>query len=100
MQARYSITTPLTEGHVEAGSAALDELAPFKDDVDFGNLPDALLDWIALHAYMLADKWPGPVVRDSMTPFSTVYAAPEPNRHARTARELVGPYLKRSGVRV
>lgn len=101
MQTRYSISAELTDGHVEAGSNALDELAPFETPLeDYETLPDALLDYVALYAYMLACGWRGAVVRDSMQPFSTVYAKPEPNKHAKVARELVGRHIKRTGVRV
>jgi hypothetical protein len=97
---RYNITAELNEGHVLAAELALGALAPFTDDVDLAAPPEALLDWTALYAYQLADEWPGPIVRDAMSPFSTVYARPEPNPHAKVARELVGRYLKRTGVRV
>lgn len=101
MQTRYSITATLTEGHVLAGESALLDLAPFETPLDeYVTLPAALLDYIALYSFMLADQWPGPVVQDAMSPFSTTYARPEPNPHARTARELVARYLKRTATRV
>ncbi len=101
METRYGITATLTEGHVLAGESALEDLAPFVTPLeDYDALPDALLDYIALYSFMLADERSGPVVRKAMSPFSTNYARPEPNPHARTARELVGRYLKRTGVRV
>ena len=99
LQTRYNLDADLYDGHVEAGSKALDELAPFKDHVDFDNLPDALLDYVALYAFMLAEGKPGPIVRDAMSPFNTTYAGAEPNKYARIARELAAPYLKRTGVR-
>lgn len=99
MSSRYGVTATLSEGDVLAAELALGSLAPFKEDVDLAAPPEALLDWTALYAYQLADGWPGPVVEDAMSPFRTVYAKPEPNRHAKRCRELVAPYLKRTGSR-
>lgn len=97
---RYDVEAELQSADVLAAELALGGLAPFTADVDLANPPEALLDWTALYAYQLSDGWPGPVVQDSMAPFSTHYARPEPNKHAKRCRELVAPYLKRTGVRV
>ena len=97
---RYDVEATLQSGDVLAAELALGGLAPFTADVDLANPPDALLDWVALYALQLSDGWPGPIVGDSMSPFSTHYARPEPNKHAKRSRELVASYLKRTGARV
>lgn len=98
--ARYDVEAELTIGDLMLASDELDQMAPFEADVDVENLPDALLDWVALRAHHIAA-----VDREGFTAtradvLSKTYAWPQLSRTARRLEKLVAPYLKRTGVRL
>lgn len=96
---RYGIDkAPLIGDLIMAGEDLRAE-APFKANanVDLDNLPDALLDWIALRAHVLTEDEPGPVTEDSMSPFTRRYAAPEATQNQKRLQRLIAPYLSRKG---
>lgn len=103
LQTRYSLVSseaPLTIGDVLAASQALDELGPFEDSVDFDNLPDALLDYVALYAHMLAtDELPA-ISSETVSGARADYAsgAPRKSRNARRMDRLIAPYIRRRGT--
>lgn len=99
LQTRYNITAELTEGDVEAGESALEELAPFETPLDqYDTLPNALLDYVALYAYILAtDELPG-IQSENVGGTSSTYATPRQSQAAHRMDRLVAPYLQRRGI--
>lgn len=92
---RYGIATTLLIGDLMAASDELDELAPFRADVNLTTPPDALLDWIALRAAELARE----SAPKSVTVQGVSVTPAEMGVSATRRRALIGPYLKRSGTR-
>lgn len=101
---RYGVTDPaIDDGDALAASEALRALAPFTLEVDLDatppELPDALLDWVALKALALATDEAGPITAEGMGRSSTSYALPEHSRNGKRARLLILPYLAWKGAR-
>lgn len=99
MQTRYNLEASLTEGDVEAGENALQELAPFETPLEeYDTLPNALLDYVALYAYILAtDELPG-IQSESVGGTSSNYATPRQSQAAHRMDRLIAPYLQRRGI--
>lgn len=103
----FDIDAFLTIGDVFAASLDLDDLAPFKGDktnpdqlTEFPRdgdtvVPDAILDWVVLRAYMLARDEPEGVTRQSIGRLSSEHS-PSYSREARMLPALIAPYLERT----
>lgn len=95
---RFGIDKSPMIGDLIAASEELREYAPFVDGVDLdGELPDTLLDWVALRAHVLSEDEPGPVTEDSMSPFTRRYARPEATQNQKRLERLIAPYLAHKG---
>lgn len=98
LAARYGIeATPLT-GDLAVASDRLDSHAPFKDSSILEDPPEALLDWVALYAYKLADERTDGKTSSSVggaVSWSTAW--PQRSPTARRLSELLKPYLRHTG---
>lgn len=97
LSSRYGLTAELSDGHVEAAERALDALAPFTEDVDPDNPPEALKDYVAFKAQEIKESQsadaPAKRVRSGDV---TVELADVPGYDP---SHLVYPYLRRTGAR-
>lgn len=99
MYYRYDVEAELFDGDVLAAELALGALAPFRDDVDLEDPPEALLDWVVLKARHIAAASTEGVIASRVDVLSKSYAWPQLSPDAKRLRALVAPYLKRTGSR-
>jgi hypothetical protein len=98
---RYGVEDTPRIGDLMIASDALDGMAPFEDvDLDAGPIPDALLDYVALKAHVLARDRQEGQTSSSLGPMSHSFAWPQLSPDARRLDALLRPYLKRTGSRV
>jgi hypothetical protein len=115
LEDRFGITTSLLAGDVDAASYALDAHGPFigeRLDSEQGqafprtlnpdytanaeeDVPERILDWVALKSYQLsAEEEPG-VVSESIGMASVSYSSPKTSQTERRLEFLISPYLAR-----
>lgn len=100
LRLRYGIETMLYIGDVLAASEELRGMAPFVDTVDLdgetGELPDALLDWVALRSNEFRKGATGPPPASRVKAGNVTVDLRLQDQDA-TKRGLLAPYLKHKG---
>lgn len=97
---RYGIEATLYMGDVLAASEDLRERGPFVETVDLdGELPDALLDWVALRSYQLSEDDDPAIQSEGVRGTSVTYARPMQSQTERRLERLIVPYQRTTGYR-
>lgn len=118
---RAEIEAAITPLDVEAASSELDSLAPFiggkydtsgAQELAFprsinpdgtegdGEVPERVLDWLALAAYTLTASNSPAITSESIGSTSRTYATPKVSQTERRMAHLIEPYLLKVGQRV
>ncbi len=90
---RYGFDASLLSGHAQAAGNRLDGFAPFSGLTLAEELPEAVLDWVALEAYKLSrGDEPGVIAKSVAGLGSKTYARPSRAQAERLQEGLLAPY--------